>query len=102
MKYTFGAFRSTTVELINRQQRVEYEVLNGNASEREIRAALGNVGRSQYQCFYTGFYSERKPAIKRLEKAIQELEKQVDDMKFALKVTKKKRWAKVTSKDNKQ
>jgi len=40
MKITFDQFNPTTVEVINRQQKVEYEVISGKASEQEIRAAL--------------------------------------------------------------
>tara|TARA_R100000544_G_scaffold18817_1_gene8993 strand:+ start:253 stop:561 length:309 start_codon:yes stop_codon:yes gene_type:complete len=100
MKITFGQFSpvqfsTVTVEVINRQQKVEYKIISGIASEKEVRAALGDVGRSGCEPFFTGFYSDRKPVIKRLEKKIQELEKQVDDMKFSLKVTKKKHWSKL-------
>ncbi len=102
MKITFGHFSPVTVEVINRQQKVEYKVLNGAASEKEVRAALGNVGRDTYDYCFTGHYSDRKPAIKRLEKDIEELGKQLEYMKFALKVTKKKQWSKVINKDNKQ
>jgi len=101
MKITFGHFNLATVEVINRQQKVEYKVISGKASEQEIRAALGNVGRGTYDYCFNGFHYDRKPAIQRLEDGIKELEKQLEEMKFALKVTKKKNWSRVTNKDNK-
>jgi hypothetical protein len=100
MKLTFGHFRSTTVEVINRQQKVEYKVLSGSANKKEVRAALGNVYRDTYSYCFTGYYSDRKPAIKRLEGEIKNLEEKVKEMKFALKVTKKKHWSEVINKDN--
>jgi len=100
MKITFGCFSPTTVEVINRQQKVEYEILSGSATEQEVRAALGNVYRDTYSTFcFTGYYSDRKPAIQRLEEDIKSLEEKIEEMKFALKVTKKKHWSKVINKD---
>jgi len=101
MIITFNSFSPVTVEVINRQQKVEYNVISGIADEKDVRAFLGNVGRDTYDYCFTGHYSDRKPAIKRLEEDIEELEKQLEYMKFALKVTKKKQWSKVINKDNK-
>jgi hypothetical protein len=99
MKITFGFLSPTTVEVINRQQKVEYEILSGSATEQEVRAALGNVYRDTYSYCFTGYYSDRKPVIQRLEEEIKSLEEKIEEMKFALKVTKKKHWSKVINKD---
>ena len=102
MIINFNSFSPVTVEVINRQQKVEYNVISGIADEKEVRAFLGNVGRRDtYDYCFTGHYSDRKPAISRLKEQIKELEKEIEYIKFALKVTKKKNWSKVINKDNK-
>ncbi len=82
MKITFGFFSPTTVEVINRQQKVEYEILSGSATEQEVRAALGNVYRDTYSYCFTGYYADRKPVIQRLEEEIKSLEEKIEEMKF--------------------
>ena len=93
MKFTFGFTNPTTVEITNRQQHVEYKLEDGYAAdEREIRAAVGNVLRGTYAHSYSGWYSERKPAIERIEGDISKLKQQLVELEFALKVIKKKKW----------
>jgi|VirMetMinimDraft_7_1064189.scaffolds.fasta_scaffold00306_14 hypothetical protein len=95
MKFTFGYTNPTTVEVINRQQHVEYKILTGYGDEKDARAAVGNEGRGTYDHYFDGYHFNRKPAIERMESDIEDLEKQLDKLKFALKVTKKKKWIEV-------
>lgn len=93
MEFTFGFTNPTTVEVINRQQHVEYKVKSGFiGDERDVRAAVGNALRGTYAHSYSGWYNERKPAIERIEGDIAELKQQLAELEFALKVTKKKNW----------
>lgn len=93
MKFTFGFTNPTTVDVTNRQQHVEYKLEDGYAAdEREIRAAVGNALCGTYAHRYSGRYSERKPAIERIEGDISELKRQLVELEFALKVIKKKNW----------
>tara|TARA_R110000782_G_scaffold171288_2_gene263002 strand:- start:317 stop:457 length:141 start_codon:yes stop_codon:yes gene_type:complete len=45
MKFTFGHTNPTTVEVTNRQQHVEYKIIDGYGGELDVRAAVGNEGR---------------------------------------------------------
>ena len=93
MKFTFGHTNPTTVEVTNRQQHVEYKIIQGlRVDERDVRAAVGNAWRGTYSHSFSGWYSDRKPAIKRIEDDIANLQLQLDELEFALKVTKKKDW----------
>ncbi len=93
MKFTFGHTNPTTVEVTNRQQYVEYKIVQGlKVDERDVRAAVGNSWRGTYSHSFSGWYSDRKPAIKRIEDDIAELKLQLSELEFALKVTKKKEW----------
>ncbi len=93
MEFTFGHTNPTTVEVTNRQQHVEYKIIQGlRVDERDVRAAVGNAWRGTYSHSFSGWYSDRKPAIKRIEDDIAELRLQLDELEFALKVTKKKDW----------
>lgn len=96
MEFTFGYTNPTTVEVINRQQHVEYKILNNFGDERDVRVAVGNAQRGTYSHFFSGLYNERKPAIERIEGDIAELKLQLKELEFALKVTKKKTWKKIT------
>ncbi len=95
MEFTFGYTNPTTVEVTNRQQHVEYKILNSFGDERDVRAAVGNAGRCQYSHYFSGWYHERKEAIERIEDDIKTLEKDLEQLRFALKVTKKKTWVEV-------
>ncbi|QDP67512.1 MAG: hypothetical protein Unbinned5350contig1004_19 [Prokaryotic dsDNA virus sp.] len=95
MEFTFGYANPTTVEVTNRQQHVEYKILTSFADERDVRSAVGNAGRNQYAHYFDGFHFHRKPAIERMESDIEYLEKELAQLKFALKVTKKKIWVEV-------
>lgn len=93
MKFTFGHTNPTTIEVTNRQQHVEYKIIQGlRVGERDVRAAVGNAWRGTYSHSFSGWYSDRKPAIKRIEDDIAELKLQLEELEFALKVTKKKDW----------
>ncbi len=93
MEFTFGHANPTTVEVTNRQQHVEYKIVQGlKVDERDVRAAVGNSRRGTYSHSFSGWYSDRKPAIKRIEDDIAELKLQLGELEFALKVTKKKEW----------
>jgi len=92
MEFTFGYTNPTTVEVINRQQHVEYKILNAFADERDVRAAVGNAGRGTYAHYFSGWHHERKGAIDRIEDDIKEAKQNLKELEFALKVTKKKKW----------
>ena len=95
MEFTFGYTNPTTIEVTNRQQHVEYIILNSYASESDVRAAVGNEGRGPYAHHFDGYHFHRKPAIDRIEQDIEHAEKELARLKFALKVTKKKTWIEV-------
>lgn len=88
-------FDPAKVEVTNRQQRVEFKVLSGFASEEEVRRSVGNSLCDTYDYRYTGFYMDRNKAIERMESKLKYLEKEIETLKFAIKVTKKKNWVKV-------
>lgn len=92
MNFTFGYTNPTTVEVTNRQQHVEYKILNSFADERDVRAAVGNAQRGTYSHYFSGWHHERKEAIERIEGDIKELKQNLLELEFALKVTKKKKW----------
>ena len=92
MEFTFGYTNPTTVEVINRQQHVEYKILAGFADERDTRAAVGNAQRGTYAHYFSGWHHERKEAIDRIECEINYLKENLLELEFALKVTKKKKW----------
>ena len=93
MKFTFGYTNQTVVEVTNRQQHVEYKIIQGlRVDERDVRAAVGNAWRGTYSHSFSGWYSDRKPAIERIERDIAYLKEQLEELEFALKVTKKKKW----------
>ena len=95
MEFIFGYTNPTTVEVINKQSHVEYKVLASYADEKDVRAAVGNCNRDTYAHHFDGYYFNRKPAIERMESDIEYLEKELEQLKFALKVTKKKKWVEV-------
>ena len=96
MQYSIGIIGIRgVVEVTNRQQHVEYKIISGYASEEDARKAAGNHGSGAYDCYYDGWYPRRKPAIERMENKIKELEKELEELKFSLKVTKKKKWIEV-------
>lgn len=94
MEFTFGYTNPTRVEVTNRQQHVDYKIIEGFGSETDVRAAVGNAWRRTYQHHFSGWYSDRKPAIERMEQKIEELKQELKEIEFALKVTKKKKWVK--------
>lgn len=95
MKFTVGMFDPAKVEVTNRQQNVEFKLLSGFASEEEVRKSVGNSFRDTYDYSYTGFYMDRNKAIERMESKLKDLESEIETLKFAIKVTKKKNWVKV-------
>ena len=96
MKITIGYFGTiTTAEVNNRQQNVEYTITDGFADEKEVRAAVGNMSRDTYDYFYSGYHSDRKHAIGRMESAIRDHEAEIEKLKFAINATKKKDWVKL-------
>ena len=99
MIYTFGFTNPTTVKITNRQQHVEYEILTGFGDERDVRAAIGNILKGTYSHNFSGWYHERKPAIERIESDIKQLKQELEELEFALKVTKKKTWKQLNNKD---
>lgn len=80
----------------NRQDCVEYQVINGVADERSVRAAAGNYGRSMYEFSYSGYYGDRKEAITRIKNEIDKTKEYLEALEFSLKVTQKKNWVEVT------
>ncbi len=92
MIFTFGHTNPTTVDVINRQQHVEYKILSAYGSEEDVRAAVGNEGRGTYSHYFDGYHFNRKPALERMEEDIKQLEEDLSRLKFAVKVTKKKTW----------
>ena len=84
----------STVEVNNKQQNVEYKIIDGFADEKEIRAAVGNMSRDTYDFYYSGYHSDRKQAITRMEESIKEHESEIEKLKFAINATKKKEWIK--------
>lgn len=96
MRFTFGYTSPTTVEVTNRHGFVEYRILSGHkCSEKDVRAEIGNIFRGAYCHSYSGNYSERSNAVKRIENEIAELEENLEKLRFSLKVTKKKTWKEV-------
>ena len=96
MKITIGYFGTiTTAEVNNRQQNVEYKITDGFADEKEVRAAIGNTSRDTYDYSYSGYYSDRKQAVDRMELSIKEHEAEIVKLRFAINVTKKKEWIKL-------
>ena len=95
-KYSLGIIGvRSEVEVTNRQNCVEYKTLSGYCSEEEVRSTVGNFGSGTYSFYYDGYYFNRKQAIQRLECDIEYAEKHLSELKFALKVTKKKSWIEV-------
>jgi hypothetical protein len=93
MEFSFGFTNPTVVEVTNRQQHVEYRIISGlRVEERDVRAAVGNALRGTYSHSFSGWYSDRKPAIERMERDIEELKQKLKELEFAVKVTKKKSW----------
>ncbi|MFT6124298.1 MAG: hypothetical protein ACJAV0_000432 [Shewanella sp.] len=92
MKFTFGYTNPTTVEVTNRQQNVEYKIIDGYGGELDIRAAVGNEGRGTYSHYFDGYHFHRKPAIERMEDDAKRMEEDLERIRFAIKVTKKKTW----------
>ena len=95
MKFNIGGSSPATIEVTNRQGAVEWKMLKGWATEKEVRSLVGNCDREMYQYHYDGYYSNRKNALSRMESNLIELKKQVEQIEFAIKVTKKKKWVKV-------
>ena len=97
MQFTFGITNpTTTVEIYNRHDCVEYKVLEGyRPSEKDVRSAIGNTLRGTYCHRYSGYYSERAEAVERIKGDIESLERNLEELRFALKVTKKKVWKEV-------
>ncbi len=96
MKYSIGIIGVRgVVEITNRQQHVEYKVIEGWVSEEDARQAAGNYACGTYDCFYDGSHPHRKPAVERMESKIKELKKELEELEFSLKVTKKKKWIEV-------
>ena len=96
MQLTIGMFGpKAKVAITNKQNTVEYKVLSGHATESDARSAAGNIYKELYDFSYSGDYSNRKPAVDRISSRITELEKELEQLKFCLKVTKKKNWVEV-------
>lgn len=95
MEYSVGLFSPCKVEVLNKQNKVEFRDVDGYSSEEGARAAAGNVWRDTYDYCYDGYYSNRGQAVKRLQNEIEATERKLADLKFALTVTKKKVWEKV-------
>lgn len=74
---------------------IEYDVINGYASESDVRAAVGNFNRDTYSYSYSGHYHSRKQAVDRLREEIKETEQLLEKLKFCLNATKKKEWRKI-------
>lgn len=83
------------VEVTNKIDRVEVKIINGNATEKEVRRSVGNYGKRMWDFDFSGHYSDRKEAAKRLEYAIEDKKLELEALEFALKVTKKKNWVMV-------
>ncbi len=96
MKIIIGYFGAkTTIEVNNRQQNVEYKIIQGFADEKEVRSAVGNMSRDTYDHFFSGYYQDRKQAISRMEDSIKEHEAEIEKLRFAINATKKKEWIKL-------
>ena len=90
-----GIINTKRVEIVNRQKNVEYKELDTFVDEQSARASAGNIYRGTYEHSYSGYYFERANAINRLEKEIKKTEEKLKELKFCLKVTKKKEWVKI-------
>ena len=96
MRFVLGwPSRNTEVEIKNKQSHVEYQIVSGYASEKDIRGLVGNCQRNEYSYFFTGYYSDRPQAIERMEGMIKEKQAELDSLRFALKVTKKRKWIEI-------
>ena len=98
MIFNTGGRGNCKFEVVNRQGHVEYNILEGWATEEQIRSRVGNEQRSMYAHRYDGHYFRRKQAITRMDEELIDLKKQVEYLEFAIKVTKKKDWAKLDEK----
>ena len=95
MIYGIGLFSCTgSIEVTNKQGYVEYEVLSGYCSDKEAKAAAGNQYSSTYSYRWDGYKCGKKEAVARLEYEIDEAQRKLDGLKFALKVTRKNKWIK--------
>ena len=98
MEYHFGHFETTVVEITNRQQHVEYKIISGmRTDERDVRSCVGNFNGGTYSHCFSGWHSERAPAIERLENEIKKTKELLKQLEFSLKVTRKKKWIQVES-----
>ena len=96
MRIKTGITNDTTVEITSDKNSVYYEIINGFASEEEIRAELFNQWRvNAFSFLYSGDYSERKPAIDEIDKMIQDKERQIAELKKCKHLIKRRSWAKV-------
>jgi len=94
--YSFGILSyQGKLRITNRQNCVEWEVLEGYADEEDARRCAGNFKKDLYDYSYSGYYHDSKQAIQRIERDIAETEKLLEELKFSLKVTKKKNWIKI-------
>ena len=96
MEFIFGYTNPTVVEVTNKKDRVEYSFKSGiTTDERAVRAAVGNVWKGTYSYHFEGFYSDRNLVIERIQQDIKETKDKLEELEFALKVTKKRRWVRV-------
>jgi len=95
-EYSVGIFSpQAKVKVTNKQNCVQYEIIQGFCSEKEIRAKVGNTWIGEYGFHYSGYYSDRKEAIKRMEEELEYAKRKVNELEFAIRVTKKKVWEKI-------
>ena len=95
-EYSVGIWSpSSKVRITNKQNSAQYEIIEGYCSEEEARAAVGNTYRDTYCYRYSGHYTDRKMAIDRMTDDLNAAKKKVEELEFAIKVTKKKVWEKV-------
>lgn len=95
MTFSVGFIRRHgVVEITNRKGFVEYKIVDGYSSEGDARRVAGNFNRGRYAHDYSGseFGDSRRLAVKRLESDIEATEKLLEELRFCLNVTKKKKW----------
>ncbi|MFW0776144.1 MAG: hypothetical protein ACN2B6_00290 [Rickettsiales bacterium] len=82
------------VEVTNRQSRVEFKIIDGFATEQDVRSGVGNIFRDTYSYSSNGlgFSDDKKLTLARINNDIEKLESQLEKLKFAAKVVRKKNW----------
>lgn len=92
-----GMINPIPFTVVNKQGYVEYSS-KGFLSEEEARRSVGNIWRSTYDYSYDGYYFNRKQALDRMQKELEDTLKKAEELKLAISMT-KKNWKRVENQD---